>query len=68
MQNTAKTQKVFLSCIFWLMRRMMMPRYKVRIDYEVEVEAEDSDDAENIAAGIFNYADADFETEEIDDD
>jgi|TARA_Y100001938_G_C7972914_1_gene370254 hypothetical protein len=46
----------------------MMPRYKVRIDYEVEVEAEDSDDAENIAAGIFNYADADFETEEIDDD
>lgn len=42
-----------------------MPRYLVRIESEIEVEADDSDDAEVTAAQCFDFGSADFEVEEI---
>ena len=44
-----------------------MPRYLVRIESAIEVEAEDEEDAEITAAQCFDFGSADFEVEEIDD-
>ena len=44
-----------------------MPRYLVRIESQIEVEADDEEDAEITAAQCFDFGNADFEVEEIDD-
>jgi len=43
-----------------------MPKYLVTISQEIEVEADDIDDANVEAAQCFDFGSADFETEEID--
>ena len=45
-----------------------MPRYLVRIESEIEVEADDETDAEITAAQCFDFGSANFDVEEIDDD
>ena len=44
-----------------------MPRYLVRIESEIEVEADSETDAEITAAQCFDFGSAEFEVEEIDD-
>tara|TARA_R100000700_G_C3110943_1_gene103962 strand:- start:75 stop:260 length:186 start_codon:yes stop_codon:yes gene_type:complete len=45
-----------------------MPRYLVRIESEIEVEADSETDAEITAAQCFDFGSADFEVEEIADE
>jgi hypothetical protein len=47
---------------------MMMPRYLVRIESEVEVKADDETQAESIAIECFDFGSVDVEIEEIDDE
>ena len=44
-----------------------MPKYLVRIDAVIEVEAEDETEAEITAAQCFDFGSAYFDVEEIDD-
>jgi len=44
-----------------------MPRYLVRIESEIEVEASDETEAEITAAECFDFGNVDFDVEEIDD-
>lgn len=45
-----------------------MPKYLVRIESEIEVEASSEIDAEITAAQCFDFGSADFEVEETDDE
>ena len=45
-----------------------MRKFLVKIYAEIEVEAENSDDAEVTAAEMFDFGSVDFETEEIRED
>ena len=42
-----------------------MPNYKVSISYETTVEADDENDAEEQAVDGFNFGDANYDTEEV---
>ena len=44
-----------------------MPRYLVRIESEIEVEASDDTEAEITAAEGFDFGSVEFDVEEIDD-
>lgn len=44
-----------------------MPRYLVRIESEIEVEASDETEAEITAAECFDFGSVEFDVEEIDD-
>ena len=44
-----------------------MPRYLVRIEAAIEVEADDETEAETTAAECFDFGSVDFDVEEIDD-
>jgi|DEB0MinimDraft_10_1074344.scaffolds.fasta_scaffold42542_1 hypothetical protein len=45
-----------------------MPKFLVKIHADIEVEAENKDDAEVTAAEMFDFGSVDFETEEVRED
>ncbi len=67
MQMNITIGNIYKPVYVYMKRRMMMPRYLVRIESEVEVKADDETQAESIAIECFDFGSVDVDIEEIDD-